>query len=143
MRAVILLLAVAALVIGGTVQALDGAWASPAARAIRQVGTASPGQHEPGFLYNLDCTLLTFRLRDSTSLETGCFAPTGFGWLDADSDIAIFNGTDEGQRLIPYAPHQSLAPWPQSGGLISLVPDSIQGDYVGLYRSPVSELRDE
>ena len=120
----------------------DKTWASPVAPTLRSIGANDPEQTEPGFLYNLDCRRLTFRLRDSNQMRTGCFTPTAFGLLDGDTDIAIFNGTDEGQLLLPYGPHQAFVPWP-SAGLISLVPDAIQGDYLGLYRNPLMVLRDE
>jgi hypothetical protein len=120
----------------------DTAWSAPPAMALRRVSSVDPQQHESGFLNNLDCNLATYRLRDSDGMQTGCFAPTALGLLDGDKDVMIFNGTDEGQQLLPYGSHQVFEPWPGSG-LISLVPDSIAGSYIGLYRNPAAAFKDE
>ncbi len=76
-------------------------------------------------------------------MRTGCFTPTAYGLLDSDSDIAIFNGTDEGILLKGYSPSQALAPWPGGSGLIALVAASTGGSYVSLYKNPLANLRNQ
>src|SRR5882724_1838958 len=70
------------------------AWANPSVTAMRRISSIGSAQNTPNFLNNLDCTLTTYRLVGSSTMQTGCFTPTAFGLLDSDSDTAIFNGSD-------------------------------------------------
>jgi hypothetical protein len=118
------------------------AWAAPGATAIRKVSPIDTSQHEPNFLNNLDCTLLTYRTSDGNTMQSGCFTDTAFGLMDSDSDTVIFNGTDEGLPLLPYSEHQVLVPWPKALSLVSLDAASTGGSYLSLYRNPLASLRD-
>jgi lysophospholipase L1-like esterase len=140
----VILAAASVMVLWATVQADGGLdWTSPPAMALRRIGDVDSQQHERGFISNLDCSLLTYRLRDSPAMQTDCFTSTAFGLVSSNTNIVIFNGSDEGQALLPNGAHQSLIPWPPTGGLISLVTDSIDGSYIGLYRNPTAQLKDE
>ncbi len=119
------------------------AWANPSDMAVRKVSEVGSAQSEPNFLSNLDCTLMTYRLVASSSMQTGCFTATAFGLVDTDSDTVIFNGTDEGLPLLPYSAHQVLVPWPQALDLVGLDATNNGGSYISLYKNPLGLLRDQ
>ncbi len=119
------------------------AWASPSAMALKRVSNVSDIQHQPNFLNNLDCNLLTYRLAASSIMQTGCFSPTAFGLLDSDHGMAIFNGTDEGLPLLGFTSQQILVPWPGALDLVALQPLSTGGAYVSLYTNPLAVLSDQ
>jgi hypothetical protein len=125
----------------------DGAatpsWAAPSVMALKRVSPVISAQHEPNFLSNLDCTLADYRLVAGGALRTGCFTPTAYGLLDSDSDTVIFNGTDEGLPLLPYSPHQVLAPWPGASDMVVLDAANTGGSYISLYKNPLSALQDQ
>ncbi len=119
------------------------AWARPNAMAIRRSSLLTGSQHEQTLLNNLDCDVLSFRVPDSDMQQSGCYAGTIFGLMDSDTGNIIFGGTDEALPLIPFAPHQLLAPWPGTMALISLDPASTGGSYISLYRNPLLAVRDQ
>ncbi len=118
-------------------------WASPKVMTLKRVSAIDSLQREPNFLSNLDCTPMEYRLPNSGTVQTGCFMATAFGLMDADSEMVVFNGTDEGLPLLPYASGQVSVPWPQAGGLIALEPASTGGAYVGFYRNPIEAMQDQ
>jgi len=126
----------------GNADAAPG-WASPNAMALKRVSAIDSAQHEPDFLSNLDCSPMEYRLPNSGTMQTGCFAATAFGLMDAASGIVVFNGTDEGLPLLPYSAQQGSVPWPQAGGLVALEPVSTGGSYIGFYRNPLASLQDQ
>jgi len=119
------------------------AWANPSVTALQRVSAIGSAQNTPNFLSNLDCTLTTYRLVGSSTMQTGCFTPTAFGLLDSDSDVVIFNGTDEGLPLLPNSAHQVLAPWPKALNLVALDAVNSGGSQVNLYKNPLPELQDQ
>lgn len=121
----------------------ESAWASPNVMALKRIANVSGHQQEPIAISNLDCTLETYRLTSSSTMQTGCFTDTAFGQLDADSDVAIFNGTDEGVQLLPLTHNQVLAPWPKALDLVSLVPRSSGGSFLALYTNPLADMQDQ
>lgn len=118
-------------------------WATPTVKAIKRVSAIGSAQHEPNFLNNFDCQTATYRLSNSSNMQSGCFTPTAFGLMDSDSDTVIYNGTDEGLPLLPSSAHQILAPWTAALDLIALDPISTGGSYISLYKNPLSSLQDE
>ncbi len=119
------------------------AWAQPGAMAIRRASLVTGAQNEPTLFNNLDCGVLSFRITGSDAMGSGCFVGTIFGLFDSDSGHVIFGGTDEALPLIPYSPHQILAPWPGALQLVSLDPTSTDGTYIGLYRNPLLVLHEQ
>jgi hypothetical protein len=119
------------------------AWSIPSVMALKRISSLSPHQSEPGYLSNLDCTLEDYHMTDSLTMQTGCFTETAFGQIDADSDVVIFNGTDEGLPLLPFSAHQLLAPWPKALDLVALDTVNTGGSYVSLYRNPLGALHDQ
>ncbi len=119
------------------------AWATPAVMAIRRASAVASAQSTPNLLDNLDCTLVTYRLTGSGTMQTGCFTETVFGLLDSDSGTVIYNGTDEGIPLLTYAPHEVLVPWPQALDLIALSPVNTGGSLLSLYKNPLSATQDQ
>jgi len=78
-------------------------------------------QHEPNFLGNLDCQLTSYRLVSNHDIACWMLLRQLLsGLIDSDSDMVIYNGTDEGLPLLPYSAHQILAPWTDAGDLIAL-----------------------
>lgn len=118
-------------------------WAAPKTMTLKRTGIIPASRHEPIFLNNLDCDLTDYRLAGSSVTQTGCFTRTAFGLVDSDSDVAIFNGTDEGLPLLPYSAHQALIPWPQTSGLLTLDSLDTGGSRVGFYTSPLAVMRDQ
>ncbi|MEO7364219.1 MAG: SGNH/GDSL hydrolase family protein, partial [Candidatus Saccharimonadales bacterium] len=118
-------------------------WAAPSIMALKRIASVSPHQNEPVYLSNLDCTLVEYRLVSDTTMRSGCFTPTAFGQIDADSDIVIFNGTDEGLQLLPTSPHTVLAPWPKALDLVAIDPLSTGGSYLSLYKNPLASLQSQ
>jgi len=118
-------------------------WSSPAVMALKRVSTLPSSQSEPNFLNNLDCSLVTYRVAATKEMRTGCFTPTAIGMMDSDTELVIFNGTDEALPIIAYAPHQILAPWPKAMDLVSLSPVSTGGSRIGLYKNPAAVLQDQ
>lgn len=118
-------------------------WAAPNAMAIRRVSPVTSAQSEPNFLDNLDCSLVTYRLAATSTMQTGCFTEAAFGLIDSDNGIVIFNGTDEGLPLLAHAPHQVLAPWPRALNMISLDAVSTGGSYISLYKNPLAVIQDQ
>lgn len=118
-------------------------WSAPTNTALKKSGSIGAAQQEPNFLNNLDCELLSYRVVASSAMQTGCFTPTAFGLLDSDSDMVIFNGTDEAIPIHPYTNNGILAPWPRALDLISLDSVSTGGSYISLYKNPLSKLQDE
>lgn len=119
------------------------AWASPRSMAIRKVGSSTGVQDAPVLFNNIDCASVTYRMVASSAMRTGCFTQTAFGMLDSDDYSVIFNGTDEGLPLIPYTAHQILAPWPKAMDLVALNPTALGGAAIGLYKNPLSAIRDQ
>lgn len=150
LSAVLLSLALVAVVVASADQlsaANDGSaapdWSAPNAMALKRASDIDNTQHQPNFLSNLDCDLLTYRLAATSSMQTGCFGQTAFGLFDSDSGMTIFNGTDEGLPLLGYTSQQVLAPWPGALDLVALQPLSTGGTYVSLYSNPLAALSDQ
>ncbi len=118
-------------------------WARPVTMAIRRVSSLGSSQSEPNFLNNLDCTLTTYRVPGSSTMQTGCFTPTAFGLLDSDSDTVIFNGTDEGLPLLAHSNNQVLVPWPGALDLVVLDAVSTGGSRLSMYKNPLESLQDQ
>jgi hypothetical protein len=127
----------------GSSATTGAAWANPSAIAIKKFSDITTSQTHPNFLSNLDCYLFTYRLPNSGTMQTGCFTDTAFGYLDADSDTALFNGTDEGLPLVPYTSKSVLVPWPRAANLLALDATATGGSYVSLYNYPLSHLDDQ
>lgn len=115
-------------------------WASPSATTVRRASALFSAQHEPVFLRNMDCTLLTYRTTTNSTLQTGCFTPTAFGLVDSDSGDTIFTGTDEAVSLRPNVLSQVLVPWPNALNLLVLQPDAVDGAYLTMYKNPLAHL---
>ena len=122
---------------------VSAAWSHPSVMALKRIASVSGHQNEAAYLGNLDCTLETYRLTDSTAMQTGCFTDTAYGQYDADSNVIIFNGSDEGVHLLAYTPQQILAPWPKTLNLVSLVTAATDGTYISLYKNPLSVTYDQ
>jgi hypothetical protein len=118
------------------------AWADPTAMTIRQTNLLGSDQTEPNFLNNLDCQLVSYRLTTGNAQQSGCFTDTGFGFVDTDSDMTIFNGTDEAVQLLPYSPHEVLVPWPGTLDMLAFDAANTGGSYVSLYRDALTSLHD-
>ncbi len=118
-------------------------WTAPSVMAVRRVSPVASAQNEPNFLDNLDCSLVTYRQAATSTMQTGCFTNTAYGLLDSDSDTVIFNGTDEGLPLLPYSPHQVLAPWPGAEDLVTLDAVNTGGSYISLYKNPLRVTQDQ
>lgn len=118
------------------------AWVKPANMTMLHIGAATDAPSAPTFLYNLDCTTVSYRMVDGADMKTGCFTATAFGMLDSDDGVIIFNGTDEGLPLLPYTAHQILMPWPKAMDLIALNPLSTGGAQIGLYTDPLDAFHD-
>src|SRR4051812_29948276 len=86
------------------------AWAAPTQMATKRVSSVINAQSTPNFLNNTDCSLVTYHVPSSKTMQTGCFTDTAFGLLDSDTNVAIFNETDEGVPLLAYSPNQALIP---------------------------------
>jgi hypothetical protein len=110
---------------------------------MRRVGVLETSQNQPNFLSNLDCTSMTYRTVSSHIMQTGCFTPTAFGLFDSDSNVVIFNGTDEGLRLTASSNNQVLEPWPDALNLVTLDAADTSGSYIGLYTNPTAHLQDQ
>ncbi len=119
------------------------AWAAPSVMAVKRVSDIPSGQQEPDSLSNLDCTELTYRLVGEHDMRTGCFTPTAFGMLDSDSEVVIFNGTDEAVPLSPYANQEVLAPWPKALNILSFSNLGTGGAYLNMYDNPLAVMRDK
>lgn len=117
-------------------------WVNPAAKTLQRTGSIPNFQNRPVHFYNLDCTTITYRVPTSSEMRTGCFTETAFGWLDGDSQIAIFRGTDEGLPLKAYASGQVLAPWPDSLSVVSLISMNTGGMGLAVYQNPLKYLQD-
>jgi hypothetical protein len=120
----------------------EPAWAGPSVMAVRRVSAVPSAQSEPNSLDNMDCSLVTYRLVNSTAMQTGCFTETAFGLFDSDVGVALVNGTDEGVPLLAYSPGQALAPWPDSSAMISLDATVGGGSYISLYKNPLAVSKD-
>jgi hypothetical protein len=120
----------------------EPAWAAPSSMAVRRVSAIPSSQSEPNSLDNLDCTLVTYRLVGNSTMQTGCFTETAFGSFDSDAGVALINGTDEGVPLLAYSPGQALAPWPDSGAMVSLDATIGGGSYISLYKNPLASSKD-
>lgn len=120
------------------------AWVKPTVMALKRVNTVSSHQNEPDYLSNLDCTLLTYHLVSSGVMQSGCFTDTAYGQIDADSDVVIFNGTDEGLQLLPFTAKQLLVPWPKALDLVALdISNSGGGAAMSLYKNPLATLHNQ
>ena len=118
-------------------------WATPTAKALKRVSSIWPAQHEPNFLNNTDCQLISYRLVNDDSMQNGCFTDTAFGMYSAESGLGIFNGTDEASPLIPYSAHEILVPWPDALNILALDSATTDGSYMTLYLNPLSALGDQ
>lgn len=119
----------------------SAAWSRPQATTLKRVGLPDSTQREPNTFSNYDCTAITYHLSDSPAMRTGCFTPTAYGMLDSDSQVVIFNGTDEGVHVLPYSPHELFAPWPDALNLLTVDPAATGGAYINMYEDPVSVMR--
>ncbi len=128
---------------GSASQPTEPNWAMPGAMALRRIGPLGTSQNQPNFLSNLDCTPLTYRLVGQSAQQDGCLTSTAYGMLDSSTATVIFNGTDEGLRLLSYSPHQVLAPWPQALNLLTLDASSTGGSYIGMYTNPIALTQDQ
>ena len=118
-------------------------WATPKAVTIKRVTEVNSAQSQPNLFDNMDCQLLSYRITGTNTMTNGCFVETALGYLDADTDIMIFNGSDEGLPLTAFSPHQVLAPWPRASALIALDTANTGGAYISLYRSPPRAIQDQ
>lgn len=123
----------------------DPAWASPASISLKMVGPASSSPGSPYVFNNLDCDTITYRpvgILDST-MSTGCFAPTAYGYFSTDLQAGIFNDSAEALSILPYSAHQIIVPWPDS--LVALALDSVttDGDQLSLYRDLSAHLENQ
>jgi lysophospholipase L1-like esterase len=119
------------------------AWAKPSVMALKRVNSVSPHQSEPDYFSNLDCTLVTYHLVSNNTMQSGCFTDTAYGQIDADSDVVIFNGTDEGLQLVPFTAKQLLVPWPKALDLVALDISNTGGAYLNLYKNPLATLHNQ
>jgi lysophospholipase L1-like esterase len=119
------------------------AWAAPTAMAIRQVNKIGNAEPEPTLFSNTDCYLEGYREVASSTMTSGCFSSVAFGQIDSDTDMTIFNGTDEAVPILPYNTSQILVPWPQALPLLSLQPTATGGAYLNLYKDPLTALQDQ
>lgn len=117
-------------------------WINPGATSFLRTSDLPNTQQTPVLLSNLDCINITYRTPVSTNMKTGCFVPTAFGWL-GDGSTVIFNSSDEGLPIIKHTSDQILVPWPDSQALLSLHTLSTGGAMVGLYKNPLTMLKDE
>jgi len=113
-------------------------WSKPGSMTLKKVSDVTGSQSEPNFLSNIDCQTLTYRTSADKTMRTGCFTATAFGYLDSDSEMAIFNGTDEGAALLPQSNGQVLVPWPHSLVLIALDTTQTGGSYLRLYKNAMN-----
>lgn len=111
-------------------------WTRPNATDIRRVGPLQT----PLVFGNIDCSTITYRMIDSSTMRQGCFTETAFGMMDENA--VIFNGTDEGITLEPYTPTQTLAPWPKAMNVISFMPVVTGGAHIGLYKNLLTSISD-
>jgi len=120
----------------------QAAWAAPPTMTLKHISSMTGQQHEPAYLSNLDCELEEYRTPSDTTTRTGCFTETAFGQMDADSNMVIFNGSDEAVQLLPPAAGQILAPWPRALNLTMLDAVPTGGSSVSLYKNPLTGLKD-
>jgi len=112
----------------------DSNWTSPSATTVQKVGVAPDIPEQPNLYPNLDCTTLTYRFVNDSTLQTGCFMPTAFGLMDPDQQIVIFNGTDEAVPITPFSVHELLTPWPKTADVLALDAASTGGSWISLYK---------
>lgn len=149
----LLYLAIAALLFGGylsivmagaqTANGAEPAWVMPAAITLQRAGDLSSIPQEPGFLDNLNCTYLTYRLVNSDTMQTGCFTGSAFGLMEGASSRVIFGSTDEAVPIITYTPQQILVPWPNSAAVVTLDSLNTGGALVSLYKNAPVILEDQ
>jgi lysophospholipase L1-like esterase len=122
----------------------DSTWTNPTTLSLSRANGIGGAQAQPNFLSNLDCTAITYRLTDSSTMNTGCFTPTAFGMFDSDSETIIYNGTDEGLHVLPSSANQLLVPWPNAANMVALDSASTGGSYISLYKKfpAVQQYRD-
>lgn len=117
-------------------------WSSPNAKTLKKISDTATAQTSPNLFDNMDCSLVTYRLPTTSTMSTGCFTPSAMGWMEADSDLVIYNGTDEALPLTGFSAHQVLVPWPMAGAILALDPVNTGGHYVGMYINPTGEVND-
>jgi lysophospholipase L1-like esterase len=141
------LLAAALILLAGrapVTQAADStAWVEPPAISIKKISTATGSQSQPLFMSNLDCTLLSYRLVNDSTMRNGCFSPAAFGLVDTDSGHLIFNGTDEALQLASYTGRQVLVPWPNALNFLAADAAATGGSYLSMYKNPLSSIEDQ
>ncbi|HVX24566.1 MAG TPA: SGNH/GDSL hydrolase family protein [Candidatus Saccharimonadales bacterium] len=118
-------------------------WAAPNTMALKLVRPAPTVPNQPIAQSNLDCTTISYRDIGSSSMQTGCFTDTAFGFMKDDDDRVIFNGTDEAIRLQMWLPHQTLVPWPNAAAVLTLNAVDPSGSRLGLYRNLTASLGDQ
>jgi lysophospholipase L1-like esterase len=118
------------------------AWAAPSAMAVKRISDVPDGRHEPVLFSNLSCTTITYRLAGDHQMRKGCFTPAAFGLVDTDSEVVIFNGTDEGLP-VSVGPWQVVAPWPKALNLLKFSGSATGGSYLNMYDNPLAAMRDE
>jgi hypothetical protein len=120
----------------------SSSWSRPSAMAVQRITPVETAQNSPHYMSNLDCSLLSYRLTTSSTMQTGCFTETAFGLMDSDSDTVIFNGTDEGVPLYGAGNNSALVPWPGALDVVSLASQVTGGSWMGLYRNPLVSIQD-
>jgi hypothetical protein len=119
------------------------AWSAPTAKALKKVSPIWPSQHEPNFLNNTDCQLMSYRLVNDDATQTSCFTDTAYGMFSPESNLGIFNGSDEAVPLIPFSAHQVLVPWPGALNVLTLDSAPTGGSYLSMYTNPLTALEDQ
>lgn len=121
----------------------NSTWTNPTNKALQRLGPASKVISQPVLESNLDCTTLTYRFIDETTMNTGCFMRASYGLFDTGSSNIIFNGTDEAVKLYGYTSTQVLTPWPGTNYTLAFSATNTGGSYVWLYKNILPLLRDK
>lgn len=117
-------------------------WATPEKAEVHRIGDFTNNPYVSNTFSNTDCYTISFRVKDSDEMSSGCFSQSSIGLMEVGGGSVIFSGSDEALSLIPSAKGQVLVPWPGSGRLVSLVPLATGGMRLGVYLFPRASLED-
>lgn len=117
-------------------------WSDPTSMTLKKVSELPTTQSPPITFPNIKCNQVSYRLNGESNMRSGCYSDSAYGMFDPDSQLMIFNGSDEALPILPYMAYQLLVPWP-GAEFLSLDPVNTGGSTLGLYTNPLQAMNDK
>ncbi len=126
-----------------TIDNLDPNWTNSEVMSVKRIGPTTNSLNHPVLFPNIDCVQIDYRIVSTSVMQTGCVYATSYGLVDPDTNMVIFNATDEAVPLLSLSGSEIFAPWP--GQTDALVFSKVigEGSAMAMYRNLVANTGDQ